>query len=172
MARVRQLAEREREIIGAYAARHGAVFAFEEVQVADARGGIGAPLVRLSVLAKLERKGVIGRMEADAGERFHALFQRGALDTLRASDLSRVSGTATQSSLPPAGERCRQRVAEAMVALGGAGSVAASAVWHVVGLEWPVHRWAHTVQRHHTQACGILVGALAVLAAHFAGRRG
>jgi hypothetical protein len=125
MARLRQLTELERQIVGEYAAQHGAVLALEET-IADVRGGIGAPLIRLPVLAQLERKGVIGRAEADAGDRFHALFQRGALDTLRASDMSRVPGVAFRGDLPPGGERCRRRVAEAMTALGGGASIAAS----------------------------------------------
>lgn len=170
-AGLRQLTPRERAIVGKYAAQHGVVRGLD-MPIADDSGGIAMPLLRLSTLARLEHRGTITAEEAAAGERFHALFQHANLDGLRAADMSRVpAALAVGSEASPSHERCRKRVAEAMAALGGNGSVAASAVWHVVGLEWSVRRWALTTRRAEQLACGILVAGLAVLAAHFAGGR-
>jgi len=58
-----------------------------------------------------------------------------------------------------------------MAALSGNGSVAASIIWHVAGLEWSVRRWSLATRRRQGHACGILCGVLAVLSAHFNGRR-
>jgi hypothetical protein len=170
---LRQLTPREQAIINRYSAQHGRVVGLE-APIADSAGGIGMPLLRLGTLARLERRGAITPAEAAAGERFHALFQKGGLDGLRAADVSRVpvaAGTAVAGDISPSNERCRRRVAEALLSLGGHGSVAASAIWHIIGLEWTTRRWAITVRRSKEEACGILIGALAALAAHFAGGR-
>jgi len=172
-AGLRQLTERELAIVGKYSAQHGAVRGLE-APIADVAGGIGAPLLRLPLLARLEHRGAITRTEAEAGERFHDLFQRGGLDGLKAADMGRIpaaGGMMFGDQISPSGERCRVRVTEAMTALGGAGSVAASAVWHVVGFEMSVRQWALATRRRQELACGILVAALGLLAAHFAGRR-
>ena len=169
---LRQLTERERAIVGKYAAQHGEVRALDET-VVDDDGGIGMPLLRLGTLTRLEHRGTITRAEAEAGERFHLLFQNGGLDGLKAADMARVSaaGGMAGDRIPPSHERCRARVAAAMAALGGNGSIAASIAWHVVGLEWSVNRWATATGRPADRACGVLCAALSLLAAHFAGGR-
>lgn len=169
---LRQLTKREAAIVGKYAAKHGQVLR-AAMQIADSDGRIGVPLVRLSTLARLEHKGVITAEEAAAGERFNRLFQRAGLDGLQAADMARVpvAGGPMFGDVSASGERCRRRIADAVTALGGHGSIAASAVWHVVGLEWSVRRWSISARRPDPQAAGILIGALAVLAAHFNGRR-
>ena len=121
---LRQLTERERSIVDECAARHGQVRGFA-LPIADDSGGIGSPLIRLPLLTRLEARGTISATERAAREGFHALFQRAALDSLRAADMSRVSGGAGAGDLSPASERCRRRVSDAMTALGGAGSPAA-----------------------------------------------
>lgn len=169
MAGLRQLTERERAIVGEHAARHGQVRGLE-APIADDDGNISMPLVRVSVLERLHRRGTISAGEAAAGELFAKLFRIASLDPLKAADMERVPA-GRGGDLPPSAERCRRRVADAMIALGGAGSPAASAIWHICGLEWSVSRWAATARRSQEQCCGILIGALAALAAHFAGRR-
>ena len=52
MAAVRQLTERDLQIINRYSAQHGQVVAVAET-VADVDGGIGAPLLRVPLLARL-----------------------------------------------------------------------------------------------------------------------
>jgi hypothetical protein len=107
-----------------------------------------------------------------ASRRRRSSFQLAALDALKAADVSRVPMPPGMAAGDPssAHERCRRQVSAAMVALGGAGSIAASAIWHICGLEWSVRRWAISARRPSDQACGILVGALSMLAGHFAGR--
>lgn len=172
MPALRQLTERELAIIGKYSAQHGQVRGFEQ-SVADDNGAISLPLLRVPLLLKLEHRGAISRQQAEAGCLFHMLFQRAALDALRAADMGRVPmppGTVPRD--PSASvERCRQQVSAAMTALGGAGSVAASIIWHCCGLEWSPHRWAQVTRRHHDFAHGCLAAALAALASHFAGTR-
>jgi hypothetical protein len=165
----RQLTERSRAIISEHAAKHGVVVEADR-PIADSSSGIGFPLVRLPTLARLEACGTITAGQLAAGERFHAMFQHAALDALRAADLARVpvAGGPVLGDISPSHERCRRRIAEAVTALGGNGSIAASAVWHVVGLEWSLRKWSLTVRCRHEHGCGILCGALAVLAAHFA----
>jgi hypothetical protein len=67
--------------------------------------------------------------------------------------------------------QARRRVHKAMAALGGISSPGGSCVWHVVGLQCSVREWAmrqgwggRPVEQ--TEARGILVAALWVLAAH------
>jgi hypothetical protein len=169
---LRQLTERDRQLIGKFAAAHGQVRRSDR-QIADDGGGIGVPFERLSTLRLLEARGTITTAEASAGARFSHLFQHAHLDALKAADMSREPATAgmRDRDLSPSGERSRQRIAEAIAALGGHGSAAASAVWHVCGLEWPTRRWAIATQRTQDRACGILIASLAMLAAHFGARR-
>jgi hypothetical protein len=171
MAALRPLSRGERQRIGEYALQHGRVLGFSNV-LADHDGHIGSPLIRLPLLSRLEARGTISAAEAGAGERFHGLFRIAALDALRAASMERrTPGGTAPGDLSPAGERCRRRVSDAMTALGGAGSPAGGAIWHVCGLEWSVRQWAITARRPNEQCSGILIGALAALAAHFSGGR-
>jgi len=58
----------------------------------------------------------------------------------RAADLSRVPGAHGRGSDPPTW--ARKRVSEAISALGGQGSLVASCLWHVIGLEWSIRAGA------------------------------
>jgi hypothetical protein len=167
---LRTLTKREREIVGRYALKHGEIAGFV-APIADADGAIGSPLIRLHALARMEKAGTITAAQRDAGERFHALFQRAALDGLRAADMSRVYVEGGHGDhVLPGNEGCRRRVAAAVDALGGHGSIAASVAWHVVGLEWSTRRWsAGRVIGGHV-ASGVLCAALSILEQHFAGR--
>jgi len=167
---LRRLTKRERERVGEYAAQHGRVLGFANV-LADDRGGIGSPLVRLPLLARLEARGTISAAEAVAGARFHGLFRIAALDALKAASMDRAPGGAGPGDLPASAERARRAVSQAMTALGGAGSPAAAAVWNVIGMEMSVRQWSLAARRSQEQCTGILIGALAALAAHFAGLR-
>jgi hypothetical protein len=170
---LRPITSGEAALVGAFAVRHGAVRGFVQ-SVSDNDGAISAPLIRLSLLARLEARGTISQADAAAGERFHWLFQTASLDGLKAADMSRIPAAAGAAAgdLPPSAERCRIAVSQAMTVLGGAGSPAASAVWHVCGLGWSTRQWAIISRRRHELAAGILIGALAALQAHFAGRAG
>ncbi|WP_439580608.1 DUF6456 domain-containing protein, partial [Elioraea sp.] len=107
----------------------------------------------------------------EAGSIFRTQFRLASLDPLRARSLIRLPGS-TGDSVTEHQAAARQRVARALAALGGAGSPAGSCVWHVVGCETSVREWAmrqgwggRSVPT--SQAQGMLVAALAVLAAHY-----
>ena len=170
MAVLRELTERDRAIINKYSAQHDPVRGFTQ-PIADDTGAVSMPLLRLNTILRLEQRGVIDRASAEAAERFALLFRVGSLDPLKAGDVSRVPlpPGMSRGDLSTSGERCRRQVTAAMTALGGAGSAAASAVWHVCGLEMSVRQWALSTRRKEGLACGVLVGALSALAAHFAG---
>ena len=77
----------------------------------------------------------------DAGAVFWAQFRAAALDALRAMPLVRVPG-GTGDTLTERQAAARAKVAAAVDALGGVDNAAGSCVWHVVGLERSVRKWA------------------------------
>lgn len=125
----------------------------------------------IDTLAAMEANGTITPEMRTAGETFRAHFRAAALDPLRAAPLLRVPA-ATGETLTERAAAARQRVARAMDALGGADSPAGSCVWHVVGCELSMREWAARQgwggrPVGHTQAQGILVAALGMLAKHY-----
>ena len=125
----------------------------------------------VDTLGLMLTNGTITQEMHDAGTTFRNLFRAAALDGLRVMPLLRVPSSVGD----PITERqvsARERVAAALDALGGHGSAPGSCAWHVVGLEMSVREWA---QRQGwggrfvgpSQAQGMLVATLAVLAAHF-----
>lgn len=107
----------------------------------------------------------------EAAVQFRTRFRAAALDALQPMSWDRVPG-GVGDGMTERQAAARRHVAEAMDVLGGFGSAAGSAVWHVVGLECSVREWA---QRQGwggrpvgaPQAQGMLVAALCVLAAHY-----
>ncbi len=125
----------------------------------------------VDLLGRLEANGTITAPMRDAGDMFHAQFRAAALDTLTAAPVLRVSGgvgsTPTERAV-----MARHHVAAALEALGGQDSAAGSCIWHIVGCEMSIREWAmrqgwsgRTVG--HSQAQGMLVAALGVLAGHY-----
>jgi hypothetical protein len=170
---LRPLTKRERDAVGRHAVQHGKILALRR-PISDSEGRISSPLVRVDTIGRLERSGTITPQMADAAARFHTLFQRAGLDGLRAADPSRpfIEGGLHPGDRGLSGhDGARRRVAAAVAALGGHGSILGSAVWHVAGLEWSVRRWSQTAQRREEVALGVLIAALAALALHFAGER-
>lgn len=168
MAALRQLTPREQLLVDKFSAQHAPVRAFAQ-PIADDAGDVSSPLIRVSMLAQLERRGTITSAEAQAGDRFHRLFRVAALDSLRAADMGRTPAAAGYRAieLSDSSERARRRVSAAMAALGGAGAPAAGVAWNVLGMEMSLRQWAIASQRQHQVATGILVAALGMLAAHF-----
>ena len=124
----------------------------------------------VDTLGAMLANGTITPAMHDAGVTFRGQFRAAALNTLRAAPLIRISG----GSWDPLTERhvnARRKVADVMEALGGHDSAAGSCIWHVVGCEASIREWA-TRQGWggravgHSQAQGILVAGLGVLAAH------
>lgn len=125
----------------------------------------------VDTLRAMLANGTITEAMHDAGAIFRAQFRAAALDTVRISSLIRISG-ATGDPLTERNVDARRKVAAALDALGSQDSAAGSCVWHVLGCEASVREWA-TRQGWggklvgHSQAQGILVAALGVLAWHY-----
>jgi hypothetical protein len=115
----------------------------------------------VDTLGKMRRSGSITPSMHDA-----------ALDTLRGASLVKISGGGHAADLTDRQVAAREKVLRAMDVLGGINSPAGSCVWYVVGLEHSIRQWAmrqgwsgRTV--HISQAPGMLVAALGMLAAHY-----
>lgn len=144
----------------------------EAVRTADPETGVPVALRRaVDTLGAMQANGTITAEMFEAGGIFRRQFRSAMLDGLRAVPLIRIVGGGgdciTEQQIA-----ARDRVACAMEVLGGSDSAAGSCVWHVVGLECSVREWAmrqgwggRTVPA--TQAQGMLVAALSVLAAHY-----
>jgi hypothetical protein len=118
----------------------------------------------------LRRGTITPEMEAAARD-FAAAFTIAGLDTLRVPSLLRVPGAPRAPELADDQVAARQRVHQALEAVGGIGSPGGSVVWHVVGLQTSLREWAlrqgwggRPIGVH--EARGILVAALGTLAAH------
>ena len=143
----------------------------EEVREKDPDGGIVYHHRTVDTLGKMLRAGTITPAMHDAAKDFQAAFIVANLDPLRALPILRVPGTGRDPDLNERQLHARRRVHKALEALGGISSPAGSCVWHVVGLQRSVREWAirqgwggRPVEP--TEARGILVAALGVLAAH------
>lgn len=150
--------------------QHGAVDA--TFRLADPETGTPVAVRRaVDTLGAMLANGTISAEMYEAGEIFRQQFRTAALDAVRTTPLLRLPrGTGTAAT-----ERqfdARRKVAAALEALGGADSAAGSCAWHVVGCEYSVREWA-TRQGWggrsvgHSQAQGVLVAALGVLAGHY-----
>lgn len=123
------------------------------------------------LLGMMVRNRTIDPAMRDAGDAFHSVFRAAALDPLRPMPLMRAPGGGG-ATLTETAEAARHKVHRAIEALGGEDSAAGSCVWHVVGCGMSVREWA-TRQGWggrsigHTQAQGVLVAALGMLAGHF-----
>jgi hypothetical protein len=92
--------------------------------------------------------GTIDAAQQKAGERFRSDFRYACLDSLRAVDARRIPLPLNTANVPLASvhgnDNARDRVFKALDALGGPHSPMASAAWHILGLEWPIKRWAQS----------------------------
>jgi hypothetical protein len=143
----------------------------EEVREKDPDGRIVYHHRTVDTLGKMLRAGTIDQAMHDAAMDFQAAFIIAQLDPLRALPILRVPGTGREPELNERQLYARRNVHQAMSALGGISSPAGSCVWHVVGLQRSVREWAlrqgwggRPIEQ--TEARGILVAAVGVLAAH------
>jgi hypothetical protein len=143
----------------------------EEVREKDPDGRIVYHHRTVDTLGKMLRAGTITQEMHDAAKDLQAAFIIANLDPLRAIPIVRVPGTGREPDLNERQLHARRRVHEAMAALGGISSPAGSCVWHVVGLQRSVREWAlrqgwggRPIEQ--TEARGILVAGLGVVAAH------
>ncbi len=133
---------------------------------------------KLAIVAEFDRPGSSGAVVA----RRYGISTSGPNSSCSVSKMLTVTNVASGAfprvamsgssgdHVVPGNEHCRRRVAELADARGGHGSIVASCAWHVIGLEWSVRRWAAGRVRC-TAAGGILIAALSIIEAHFAGRR-
>jgi len=143
----------------------------EEVREKDPDGRIVYHHRTVDTLGKMLRAGTIDQAMHDAAKDFQAAFIVAQLDPLRALPILRVPGTGREPDLSERQLHARRQVHQAMAALGGISSPAASCVWHVVGLQRSVREWAirqgwggRPVRQE--QAQGILIAALGILVAY------
>jgi hypothetical protein len=143
----------------------------EEVREKDPDGRIVYHHRTVDTLGKMLRAGTITEEMHDAAKDFQASFIVANLDPIRALPMLRVPGTGREPHLSERQLDARRRVHDALAALGGLSSPAGSCVWHVVGLQRSIREWAirqgwggRAVEQ--TEARGMLVAALGVLAAH------
>ncbi len=137
---------------------------------------ISRPYRSIDTLAEMERRGSISPAMRAAGETFRENFAAAHLDPLRAANIYRSAvGTNPLDHGSIKMECARERVWNAIAAVGGITSPAGSCVWHVVGWEQTIKDWALGQgwagrQIRQETASGILIAGLGVLEIHFLGR--
>lgn len=134
----------------------------------------GTPIVlrrAVDTLGHMLGNGTITAAMHDAGLVFRGQFRTAALDGVRTSPLLRLAassgGQMTDRQLD-----ARRKVSAVLEAMGGQDSAAGSCIWHVVGCEASLREWATRQGWNgrpvgHSQAQGILVAALGMLAAQY-----
>ena len=141
-------------------------------QLADPEGG--PPVVHrrvIDTLGLMLANGTITSAMHDAALVFRGQFRTAALDGVRTSPLLRLAASSGEQVTDRQID-ARRRVSAVLDALGGHGSAAGSCVWHVVGREASLREWARRQGWNgrpvgHSQAQGILVAALGMLAAQY-----
>ena len=135
----------------------------------------GRPVTHARVtdtIDRMRRAGTITPPMHDAARDFQAHFTIAAYDATPPRDMVRVSGGGWTNDLTDNQIAARNRVARALGTLGGIGSPGGSCVWHVVGMgrslrEWAMQQGWSGRPMHGSQATGVLVTALGVLAVHY-----
>jgi len=135
-------------------------------------------LVRtVDTLARMRKAGTITRAMHHAARDFQAHFTIAAYDTTATASLIHVRRLRGEKivwndDLTLRQIAARDRVHDALSALGGMASPGGSCVWHVVGLQMSLREWA--MQRgwnnkpvRPSEASGILISALGMLAVHY-----
>jgi hypothetical protein len=149
--------------------RHGKIEQAERAIISD-DGEFTAPHIVVDILVELERRDAINADERLAGERFATWFRLAALDELRAADLSRpyVDGGGKISELSRRNYEARKEIDKAIRFVGGKGTRLGSCLWHVIGLDQSLTKWAEnqskTARVHRLSATGVLISALERLA--------
>lgn len=137
---------------------------------ADSDGGIARPWRVEGLLARLERHGDIGPAERMAGEKFQELFEIAHGSGVRAAGMAQRSHGKPVDA--PNGVLAREAVHQALMAMGGHGSAAASASWMILGMglslrEWSMREgWQGRPISPHV-AKGVIIAALGILRHHF-----
>ena len=125
----------------------------------------------------MRKAGTITRAMHQAARDFQAHFTIAAYDTTATASIVRVRRLRGEKmtwndDVTVRQIAARDRVHDALDALGGMSSPGGSCVWHVVGLGYSLRQWA--TQRgwggklmYASQAPGVLISALGMLAVHY-----
>jgi hypothetical protein len=144
----------------------------DPVQVVEERDPNGWPVRHFRVsdsIGRLVRGGVITGPVALAADRFRKDYHMAQFDPLSAMDIRRPRGAGGKEAIIDRVEAARDRVARALLHLGGMSSAAGSAIWFVVGAEMSIQEWSLRQEwgsgrpLRHDMATGILVAALGTL---------
>lgn len=143
-----------------------------ERTIADEDGRPSRPYRAMDTLTLMLRKSTITPAMHQAGEDFRVIFLTAQLNSLRATDLTRLPQGMRELPMSLAQAEARKKIWLALKALGGFSAPAGSCVWHVVGCEWTLKDWAlrqgwNGRPLSPEAASGILIGSLGVLQAHF-----
>jgi hypothetical protein len=127
--------------------RHGRIVRLQK-PIPDHAGGSGRPWRAHDGLDAMAAHGTIDAAQRKAGERFRDDFRRACLDSLHALDARRIP-LPLNSAYPRlasghGSDDAKRRVFKALGAVGGPNSRMGSAAWHILGLEWPIKKWAQS----------------------------
>lgn len=122
---------------------------------------------RMDNVERLKAAGVIDQRMYDAGLAFKQDFNKGMLTGFPAPKFEYMPPTTGEKDQYLSVEKARRRVHSAIQALGGHGSAASKAVWDFVGLELSIASMHKASGAARQKWEGILIGALAGLAAHY-----
>jgi hypothetical protein len=142
----------------------------EEITVIDPDDGKPATRHRtVDTLGKMLKSGTISPEMYDAGQTFQENFALASLDSLRALPLVRQIGTGGPGDFTDLQLIARRRVSKTIDRLGGIGSLPASAIWHIIGLQQSARQWSMRSgwggrPIRPELAAGILVAGLEILA--------
>ena len=149
----------------------------EMVHEADPEGRPVTHGRTVDTLARMLKAGTITPAMHDAARDFQAHFTIAAYDTTATASIVRVRRRRGEKmtwndDLTVRQIAARDRVHDALAALGGMASPAGSCVWHVVGLQMSLMEWAMQQGWNNrpmlaSQATGVLVAALGMLAVHY-----
>lgn len=125
------------------------------------------------LMRRMLRSRLITLEQAAAGRDFRSDFDIGHLDPRRAADLQRVPGTGGKHEDDDRAIEARDRVACAMKALGGYGSVKGKCAWWVLGAGLTIGEWSakeifgvgRSVTKNH--GGGIIMATLEDLKRHY-----
>ena len=149
----------------------------ETVRVTDPEGRPVTLVRTVDTLARMRKAGTITRAMHQAARDFQAHFTIAAHDTTDTASIVRVRRLRGEKmtwndDLTVRQIAARDRVHDALDALGGMASPGGSCVWHVVGLQSSLREWAlrqgwNGRPMQLNQATGVLLTALGILAVHY-----
>ena len=149
----------------------------EMVCEADPEGRPVTHARTVDTLARMLKAGTITPAMHDAARDFQAHFTIAAYDTTATASIVRVRRLRGEKmtwndDLTVRQIAARDRVHDALDALGGMASPGGSCVWHVVGLQSSLREWAmqqgwNGRPLRRGEASGILLSALGMLAFHY-----